>query len=85
MSLRSVEQQWEGFAAKVFTGFEPSKVQRDEMRAAFYAGVWSLLCTIKTLANPSIAKSQAIDHLESISVECQDFMNQLLSDHAQSQ
>jgi len=79
MALRSLEQDWEEFASKVFEGFEPSEVQRVEMKRAFYAGTWNLLCTLKELGSPWVSAEQAADHLESIFFECMDFRNKLLN------
>lgn len=84
-ALRSLEQQWEEFASKVFAGFEPSRVQREEMRRAFYAGTWSLLCTLKDIAHPSISEQQALEHMNSIRVDCHEFKDRLLREHGKNQ
>ena len=39
--LKSIEQEWLGFLAMVFSGVDPSDVQVEEMKRAFFAGYYA--------------------------------------------
>jgi hypothetical protein len=68
----SVQQQWTSFAKAIFAGINPSPVQVEEMRRAFYAGVIAQLGMNRTLARMPEEEGHAAMH--ALYEECSDFL-----------
>jgi len=46
VTRKYIQEQWRDFEHKILSPINPSKVQRKEMRRAFYAGAWSMFNTV---------------------------------------
>lgn len=83
MALNSIEQEWEGFAAMVFRGTKPSATQSAEMKKAFFAGVWSLMCALEEIGQPHVSEEAAERYLQERRRECLAFKRALLQEYSQ--
>jgi hypothetical protein len=84
MALKSIEQEWEGFAAMVFRKCSPPPVQAVEMRKAFFAGAWSMFCAIQEIGEPHISEDAGVEFLEARRAECLEFKKRLMAEYAET-
>lgn len=78
--LDSVARMWASFS-EVIPPDAPD-VQRVEMRRAFYAGVWGLMCEVKRVGTDEVSEDAGVAYFESIVAECQAFRAELLAGRA---
>jgi len=78
--METVAQMWESFS-KVIPADAPD-VQRIEMRRAFYAGVWGLLCSAKAVGRDEVSEEAGVAYFESVDAECRAFQADLLAGRA---
>lgn len=83
MALKSIAQEWEGFAAMVFDGVKLLPHQREEMQRAFFAGAWAMFNAIEEIGTPQVSEVEAHRYLESIRRECQEFKAELMARYAE--
>lgn len=68
----SIKQKWESFDRLVIDPNAP-EIQREEMKKAFYAGIYSILCMQDFLISSSIPIELAAEQIELWNKECVDF------------
>jgi len=81
MTLNSIAKEWRGYASMVFDGKQPSPVQIEEMKKAFFAGFWSLFAALEQIGEPEISEKEGEAYLEARRAECVTFKDQLLANH----
>lgn len=70
MALKSIEQEWQDFAAKVIPTIAPEAIQYREMRTAFFAGAFVVSVALEQIgADPNITEEQGVNYLEGIREE----------------
>jgi hypothetical protein len=70
--MKSVAQNWTEFARAVLhPDAHPS--QHQEMRRAFYAGAWAMLCEFVALGGPTVSEDSAIAYMDMVRKECEAF------------
>ncbi len=70
MALKSIEQEWQDFAAKVIPTIAPEAIQYREMRNAFFAGAFVVSVALEQIgADPNITEEQGVNYLEGIREE----------------
>lgn len=70
MALKSIEHEWQDFAAKVIPTIAPETIQYREMRNAFFAGSFVVSVALEQIgANPNITEEHGINYLEGIREE----------------
>ena len=84
MRLKTIEQEWNGFAAMVFNNTPASETQIREMKKAFFAGAWALFCAIEEIGMPHISESEGEAYLTARKVECEEFKRQLLAEYSET-
>lgn len=72
-TLKSVEQEWQDFAARVIPQLKPGQVQFDEMKKAFFAGVFALQSALVEIGQTHVSEDEGVAYLESIRIECTRF------------
>ncbi len=70
--MRSVATEWDVFAAAALSP-EAGAVQRSQMRAAFYAGVWTMLCTFRDIGDPAAPEADGVELMNRLVDECWAF------------
>jgi hypothetical protein len=71
--VERLAESWESFERAVIPA-DAGPVQRQEMRRAFYAGAWSILCSVRHIGgNDSISEQDGAAMLESLVRECERF------------
>lgn len=75
--FETVEQQWQEFAAAVFGGGSVGRTQYEEMRKAFYAGCWSMLCQAVKISTETATEDEGAEQFEKLKVELERFNKQL--------
>lgn len=81
--LKSIEDEWNGFSGMVFAKMDPSPVQAEEMKRAFFGGAWAILCALKRIGEPDISESDGIRYFEERQQEGQQFYRDLIKRYAQ--
>lgn len=81
--LKSIEDEWVGFSGMIFAKTNPSPVQVSEMKRAFFAGAWSMLCAVKRIGEPDISEEEGIQYLEDRQSEGQQFYRELITHYAE--
>lgn len=83
MSLKSIEDEWNGFSQMVFRNVNPSPVQVEEMKRAFFGGAWAILCALKRIGEPDISEEEGIQYFEDREQEGQQFYRDLIKRYAE--
>lgn len=81
--MKSIEEQWDEYAAMVFANTPAGPVQRAETKKAFFAGAWSLFCALEEIGQPHVSEEQGEEFLEKWRAECLEFKRRLLDEYAQ--
>lgn len=76
--LNSIEEEWREFSAMIFNGVNPSPVQVEETRRAFYAGVWVMVCMARRIGAPDVSELEGVVHLTKIENEVEAFYKDLM-------
>lgn len=84
MSLKSIEQEWDGFAAMVFAKMKPTPVQVAEMKKAFFAGAWALFSGVEEIGEPHVTEEQAERWLTERRQECLAFKRKIITEYAEN-
>ena len=67
MALKSIEHEWQDFAAKVIPTIAPESVQYREMKNSFFAGAFIVSAALEQIgANPNITEEQGVNYLDEI-------------------
>lgn len=83
-SLKSIEEQWQGFSEMVFRKTPAGEVQRKEMKKAFFAGAWALFCALEEIGEPHVSEAEAEAFLEARRAECLAFKKQMIREYAET-
>lgn len=83
MALNSIAHEWQAFAKMVFAGTQPCQTQIDEMRKAFYAGAYTLVCAINEIGEPHVSEQQGVVYLETIRDECERFYRGIMAQYSE--
>lgn len=82
-SLKSIEEQWQGFAAMVFKNMKPAENQVAEMRKAFFAGAWAMFSAVEEIGEPHVSEDQGHRWLEERRAECLEFKRRIITEYAE--
>ncbi len=82
MALKSIEEEWQGFAGMVFRGMTPSDTQLAEMKKSFFAGAWALFCMTQEMGEPHVSDREAMAFLSARRAECERFRQKILDEYA---
>lgn len=83
-ALKTIEEQWQGFAAMVFRGMTPAAGQREEMKKAFFAGAWSLFCAVEQIGTPEVSELEGHVFLETWRLECLAFKKKIIDEYSET-
>lgn len=81
--MKSIEQEWLSFSAMIFDKVNPAPNQVDEMRKAFFAGAWAMLCAVKRIGEPDISETAGMQYLEARQQEGERFYRDLITAYAE--
>jgi len=81
--LKSIEEEWLGFAAMVIPNLTQNHVQYKEMKKAFFAGAWSVQAAVAEIGEPHISDEEGLKHLNDIAAECAEFKSQMLREYGE--
>jgi len=81
--MKSIEEEWNGFSAMVFAKINPSSTQVEEMKRAFFAGAWAILCAVKRIGDPDISEEAGMAFLEERQSEGKQFYQDLIKRYAE--
>lgn len=70
--FKSIEAEWQGFEGTVLDKDAP-RIQREEMRMAFFAGAWVVVCQAKRMGLPDVPEEVATLQLIELQRECEEF------------
>lgn len=84
MALKSIEEEWDGFASMVFRKMYPTQTQVVEMKKAFFAGAWSLFTAIEEIGEPHVSEDVGHQFLEARRAECLAFKDRMMKEYAES-
>ena len=84
MALKSIEDEWLGFAAMVFAKTVPSARQLVEMKKAFFSGAWAMFNAMEEIGEPHIPEEVGMAYLEERRAECLVFKNRLMREYAET-
>lgn len=80
MPLKTVAEEWDGFADHIFRNMPVSDVQREETKRAFFAGYWSMITDIEQAAEDGVMDS--IEFMELRRTEVAEFFRGLVEKQA---
>lgn len=80
--LRSIEEEWKEYTAKIFSGMKVSQVQYEETKKAFFAGAFIMLNQLQTIGTDKISEDEGVVHLENLKREIEHFFRSLVHNHA---
>lgn len=83
MTLKSIEDEWQGFAAMVFAKMKPAANQVAEMRKAFFAGAWAMFNAVEEIGEPHVSEDESCQYLEARRAECLEFKRRLITEYAE--
>lgn len=85
MIFKTIEEQWQGYAAMVFRGMkpEPSQVQVDETKQAFFAGAWAILNAFEAIGEPHVPEDFAVAYMEGRRKEIESFTKRLMAKYVE--
>lgn len=81
--LKSIEDEWNEFAAMVFSNIDPSPVQVEEMKRAFFGGAWAILCAVRRIGEPDVSEDAGIQYLEDRRQEGFQFYKKLIKQYSE--
>lgn len=81
MALRSIEQEWNDYAAKVIAKDAP-EVQLRETKMAFFAGAWALFTALEEISEPHISEAEGEAYLTARRAEIRAFVDRLMARYA---
>lgn len=81
--MKTIQQEWAGFSAMIFDKVNPAPGQVEEMRKAFFAGAWSMLCAIERIGEPDITEDEGIEYLEARKQEGKKFYQDLIRNYSE--
>jgi len=81
--LKSIEEEWLGFAAMTMPGIAKNSVQYSEMKKAFFAGAWTVYCANVEISQPHVSSEQACEYLDSLEKECEAFKSQMMREYGE--
>jgi hypothetical protein len=82
--LKSIEEEWLGFAAIVLPPSErPGSVQYDEMKKAFFAGAWSLHMAVIEIGEPHVSEEEGCEFLTKLTAEINEFKTQMMREYGE--
>lgn len=81
--LKSIEEEWKGFSSMIFKKLDPSQVQIDETKQAFFAGAWAILCALNEVGEPHISEDQGVAYFEERQAEGKAFYQDLIKRYAE--
>ncbi len=81
--LKSIDEQWSGFAAMVFHKTKPAINQVEEMKKAFFAGAWAMWCGLEEIGQPHVSEEQADEWLDARRVECLEFKRNIITEYSE--
>ncbi len=82
-ALKSIEEQWQGFAAMVFKKMKPTANQEAEMRKAFFAGAWAMFSAVEEIGEPHVSENEGNAYLEARKAECLEFKRMIITEYAE--
>ena len=82
MVLKSIEEEWAGFAEMIFANSPPAPNQKEEMKKAFFAGAWALFTALKEIGEPHISEAEGEAYLTDREAECIEFKERLMAEYA---
>lgn len=82
--LKSIEEEWTGFAEMVIPKLTPQHVQYKEMKKAFFAGAWALHNAVVEIGEPHVSEQEGIEFLEKITAEIQEFKSQIMREYGEN-
>lgn len=83
-SLKTIQEEWEGFSGMIFAKMAPSLVQREETKRAFFAGAFAILCAMKRIGEPDISEAAGIQFIEEREMEGQAFYRDLIQRYSET-
>ncbi|MEM9369271.1 MAG: hypothetical protein AAGD07_25095 [Planctomycetota bacterium] len=83
MALKTIEQEWQGFARMVIPNAKRGEVMYDEMKKAFFAGAWALRTAMEEIGEPHVSEEEAVEYLEGIADECLAFKSQVMREYGE--
>lgn len=81
--LKSIEEEWAGFAAMVIPNLTPHHVQYHEMKKAFFAGAWTLHNAVVEIGEPHVSEEEGCEFLTKIQNEIQVFKSQIMREYGE--
>lgn len=78
MSLNSIEHEWNRFASLIYANTNPSLIQQQETKQAFFAGAWALFTALEEIGEPHISEEQGEEYLTAREAEMIEFKNELM-------
>lgn len=83
MALKSIQEEWEGFAAMIFQKMQPHPSQIVEMQKAFFAGAWAMFNAMVEIGDTDILETDSVKYLEERRAECLEFKRRLMAEYAE--
>ena len=83
MALKSIEDEWQGFAKMIFHKMKPAENQEKEMKKAFFSGAWAMFTAMEEIGEPHISESFAHDYLSARRQEILKFKNKIMLEYAE--
>ncbi len=81
--MKTIEEEWQGFSAMIFAGMTLAPNQAEEMRKAFFAGAWSMLCAMRRIGEPDISEDAGVQYFDDRQREGESFYRDLIKNHSE--
>jgi hypothetical protein len=81
--FKSIDEEWQGFAAMVFAKMKPAENQVAEMKKAFFAGAWTILNACHAIGEPHVPEEFGVAYMEGRHKECQAFVKRMMAEYVE--
>ena len=84
MALKSIEQEWHGFAKMIFQDCSVSTTQVTEMKKAFFAGAWTIVTAMNEIGEPHVSEAEGVQYFEDRDKECREFKKRMMAEYSET-
>lgn len=80
--FKSIAEEWQGFEATVLAK-DALQIQRDEMRMAFFAGAWMVVCQTERMGEDDVSELEGMAQITALRDECREFQKEYIRRYSQ--
>jgi hypothetical protein len=79
--MKTVREEWQGYAGHIFHGLKPSAHQYNETQKAFYAGMAACWANAQAIGEPEVSEAEGMRWFSEIGVELREFLDKFRAEY----